>query len=508
MSRNKADVCIVGAGAAGICLAVELNRLGKRVLLLEGGGPEIEVASQEPYRSELAGLPHQGIHSGRFRSYGGSTTKWGGQILELDDIDFEKREWVAGSGWPLTKQELTPFYKRAIQIEGLEDSTLEDSRVWKEIGLAPPEIPHLEPFLSRWCPETNFAKLHRDVLAHSSTLEVWLHANAVAPVVEGSRIAGVRARTLTGVEHTFHADHFVWCMGGIESSRFFLQPEQARMPWQQNGLLGQNFQDHLMVPSARIELIDPQCFHRLFDNIFSRGYKYQPKIRLSQNLQRKHKTLNVAAKIMFASDAEGVGGELKETAKKLLRGRFGATTPGELMRLARHSPLLVRQSWHYAVKHRGYIESHKDIMLGVHCEQDPLSKSSITLADDRDSLGMLRARLDWHVSDMEIRTVRTFVEVAAESLRQVAKVVPDPNLVHFPDRFREQCDDGFHHMGGMPMSVSRANGIVDLDLKLHGIDNGYICSGAVFPCSGFSNPTHTVIALAVRLADHLACGDA
>ena len=86
---DNADVCIIGAGAAGIVLAVELLRLGKRVTLLEGGGPDVEEPSQDPYRSVLAGLPHRGIHSGRFRAKGGTTTRWGGQILEFDEADFE-----------------------------------------------------------------------------------------------------------------------------------------------------------------------------------------------------------------------------------------------------------------------------------------------------------------------------------------------------------------------------------------------------------------------------------
>lgn len=83
-------------------------------------------------------------------------------------------------------------------------------------------------------------------------------------------------------------------------------------------------------------------------------------------------------------------------------------------------------------------------------------------------------------------------------------MIPDPDLIDNSERFREKCGDGYHHMGGMRMSVSPAHGVVDVDLKLHGIDDGYICSGAVFPSSGLSNPPHTVIALAVRLADHLA----
>jgi choline dehydrogenase-like flavoprotein len=497
------DVCIVGAGAAGISLAVELSRQGRRVALLEGGGPQIEESSQDPYQSEIAGLHHVGIHQGRFRSNGGTTTKWGGQILELDDIDFEYREWVPGSGWPVPKKNLQPFYDRAIKMEGLSRSTLSDTSVWNEIGLSSPQITDLDTFLSRWCPETNFAVLHEQSLVHNACISVWLHANAVGLIVEGTRIRGVRCRTLTGVEHTFHADQFVWCMGGIESSRFFLQPDQAQMPWQQNGLLGQNFQDHLMVPAARLELTDPRRFHMLFDNIFSRGYKYQPKIRLNFHHQKQHRILNVASKIMFASDADGVGGELKDTAKKLLRGRISATSRHELTRLVRHAPLLARQSWHYKVKHRGYIESHEDIHLGVHCEQEPLGRSSIALSESRDALGLFRTRIDWQVSDMEVNTVRTFVEYAANALRDIARVVPDPDLIDNPDRFRRKCPDGFHHMGGMRMAISPRHGTVDADLKLHGMDNGYVCSGAVFPSGGFSNPTHTVIALAIRLADHL-----
>ena len=117
--EERTDVCVLGAGAAGIVLTMELLRLGKRVTLLEAGGVGIEAASQEPYRSEISGLPHTGIHAGRFRVYGGSTTRWGGQILELDDEDFEQRPNVPGSGWPFPKAALRSFYERALHIEGL-----------------------------------------------------------------------------------------------------------------------------------------------------------------------------------------------------------------------------------------------------------------------------------------------------------------------------------------------------------------------------------------------------
>lgn len=502
-SIDLPDVCIVGAGAAGIVLAVELARQGKRVVLLEGGGPAIEEESQETYNSEVAGLQHNGIHIGRFRSLGGTTTRWGGQILELDELDFEARPWIERSGWPFPKKTLAPFYDRAIAMEGLSNATLEDEAVWHELGMTPPQFAGFESFFSRWCPETNFARLHGRELSNNPLIEVWLHANAVAPVMEGSRVRGIRCRTLTVLEHTFHAKHFVWCMGGIESSRFFLQPELANMPWHRSGLLGKHFQDHLMVSAATIELIEAPRFHAAFDNVFSRGYKYHPKMRLAPALQEQTGTLNTAALILFQSDSDEAGTKLKATAKKLLRGHFADTTYEEVVQLFRDAPLLGRQSWRYFVAHRAYIPSDARIELGVQCEQPPTAASSITLSDQRDRLGLLRTRIDWQISELEIRSIRSCVAAAAKALEAVAHVLPDPDLLDAPEKFRDKCVDQYHHMGGMRLSVSPDTGVVDTDLKLHGIENGYICSAAVFPSSGFSNPTHTVIALAIRLADHL-----
>lgn len=502
-AAQPADVCIVGAGAAGIVLAIELARQGKHVLMVEGGGPKVEDESQDTYRSEIVGLPHNGIHIGRFRAKGGTTTRWGGQILELDDQDFVPREWVPGSGWPITKQELAPFYARAITLEGLAQANLSDEAVWREIHLKSPSFPDLESFFSRWCPEPDFSYLHRRFLETSQDVDLWLHANVTALVREGSKILGVKARTLSGVEAVFRAHQYVFALGGIESCRFFLQPEQAEKPWNRSGLLGRHYQDHIIAPAATLEPLNPSAFHNIFDNVFSRGFKYQPKLRLSPRIQEQQRTLNVAAMVIYKSDTEAIAAQLKMTARKLLGGKWKQASSAELFALLLHSPLLARQIYRYSVKHRAYVAPGGSIELGVHTEQDPLSKSTITLSEDRDSLGMLRTRLDWHVSDNEIDAIRAYVKVAERSLASVARVVPHPDLDDY-DRFRPLCGDNYHHMGGMRLSSSPSEGVVDLNLKLHGMDNGYVCSAAVYPNSGFSNPTHTLLALAVRLADHLS----
>src|SRR6202048_1200614 len=101
------DVCVIGAGAAGIVLALDLAQRGARTLLLEAGGKGHEARSQDLYLGEISGIPYKGLYDGRFRTLGGTTTQWGGQILEIDDFIFQNRSWVDGSGWPVPKGRLS-----------------------------------------------------------------------------------------------------------------------------------------------------------------------------------------------------------------------------------------------------------------------------------------------------------------------------------------------------------------------------------------------------------------
>jgi choline dehydrogenase-like flavoprotein len=500
----RPQVCIVGAGAAGICLAVELAQRGKSVMLLEGGGRDVEDAAQEPYRSEVIGHVHRGIHSGRFRAHGGTTTRWGGQIYELNTEDFERRDWIAESGWPLSRTELEPFYRRALAFEGLAAVLEEDDAVWRALGLSTPSFPAMQSYLTRWCPEPNFAHLHRKQLEASASIQVWLHANAVEILMEGDAVRALRYRTQQGTEATVQADEFVFCMGTIECVRFFLQPRDGELPWNRSGQLGRHFQDHIDANAAKVIPRDRRKFAQLFDNIFLRGYKYHPKLRLRHDEQKQSGILNCAATMSFSSDVDDALAATKATAKHLLRGRWSEIQAAEALRSARHAPLLVRQAMRYALQHRAYNPSSAEISLRIHCEQRPDSESTITLAGERDSLGLLRARLDWRISGLEIETIRHYAQTAVASLSQVAEVQPDTSLLSRDPSFLDKCDDSNHHMGGMRMASSPGRGVVTPDLLLNGARNVYICSGAVFPTSGFSNPTHTVLALAMRLADRLA----
>ena len=497
-----AHVCIAGAGAAGITLAVEFARKGQRVLLLEGGGAAREDSSQALYDSEIAGLHHRGIHNGRIRAKGGTTVRWGGQILELNPLDFAPRPGVPGSGWPFSATELSPYYDRALDLEGLSRVERSDEAVWRDLGLPLPQFPALDACLSRWCPEPNFARLHNKTLTAHPNIHLWLHSSAVELLTEGEATLGLRCRTLTGVEAIFRARHYIFALGGIESSRFFLQPRPGGHPWNRSGLLGQHFQDHIDCNAAAVEPRDPARFHDTFDPILTGGFKYLPKLRLRPHLQSRLGTLSIGSTMAF-EDAGQARMEVKHTVRNLMHARFREVSCRNLAHTARQLPMLTRQARRYIAKRRVYSPPTARIFLRIHCEQEPTSRSSITLNGHRDALGLQRIRFDWQISEKELETIRKYVLVAQYSLAGVADVLPDADLLLGNPDFLARCDDSNHHMGGMRMSGSCATGVVDPNLRLYGLANTWVCSSAVFPSSGFSNPTHTVLALALRLCDHL-----
>jgi choline dehydrogenase-like flavoprotein len=115
-SLIEGDLCIVGAGAAGISMALEWINAGRKVVLLEGGGFDFEPRMQDLYRGDIVGLPYYPLHAARLHYFGGTTNHWAGMCSPYDPIDFEVRPWVPHSGWPITRADLDPFYERAQKV--------------------------------------------------------------------------------------------------------------------------------------------------------------------------------------------------------------------------------------------------------------------------------------------------------------------------------------------------------------------------------------------------------
>ncbi len=506
------DVCIVGAGAAGITLAASLAKRGISTLLLEAGGRGYTARDQDQYRGDVGeGLAYTGIYDGRFRVLGGSTTQWAGQILEIDDFIFEQRSWVPGSGWPISKSELSPYYKRAAEIEGLANAPRGSEEIWRLLGLEPPSLaPDLVSAFSDFCLKTNFTDVFQRALEENPHLTVCLHANACELVMsdDGATISGVRCRTIGGTEKTFSARNFVLCMGGIETSRFLLQPQREGTvaPWNRRDLVGRHFQDHLLCNVANIQEPNPGLPGIYLDFVSVHGHRFQHKIKLAAEAQQRLGTLDIAGFVTYFTGGYDDMARAYETTRLIRTRRWERLTLAGLLHLAANIHKLL---WHKIPYSRSLQSvggsSRRALTLNVNCEQDPLSEGRITLTSSKDALGMFRARVEWRASERELHTIRRYVELVTEVFRQngLGRVVPNPALYASDTEFSATFRDSFHHIGGTRMANSEEFGVVDPDLRLFGTNNAYVCSSSVFPSAGFANPTHTLLALALRLSDHL-----
>jgi choline dehydrogenase-like flavoprotein len=508
-SQRSFDVCVAGAGAAGIALTVELAAKGMRVALLESGGQGFEPHSQNLCYGESGGLPFNGLYNGRCRVLGGTTTLWGGQIMEIDEHVFQGRDWIPGSAWPITKHVLEGAYARAIELEGLDRALNDPAEIWQALKLTPPALGEdLYAAFSRWCPITNFARLHAHALRSHPNIQVYLHASVRTLDFEadGETLRAVRASTQGRGTTEILAKHFVLAIGGIETSRLLLQPDLTTSiaPWARTGLVGRNFQDHISCYVATVG-DGSLAAARYFDYVAAGGFKHHAKIKLRPETQERLGTLDVCGTVAVTADGLDDLALAYDTYRLWQTRQLRSLTAGRIGHFVLNLPKLVWQKTPYSGAIRRSARN-QTLRLTVHCEQSPQSAGQVALADERDALGLLRARVTWCAAPLELHTIRAFLRATQPAFQSggLGLIVPDLDIEENDAVLTATFRESYHHIGGARMAAHATDGVVDPHLRVFGTRNLYICSSAVFPSAGFVNPTHTLIALAVRLASRLA----
>ena len=503
-----ADVCIVGAGPAGIALANELRGKGLDILLVEAGGMEIEPAAQDPNRAEVIGLRHLGHVEGRARAFGGAGKRWAGQCLPMDPIDFEARAWVPDSGWPIGFQALTPFYRRAEAFFRVEGDAY-DGSVYPRFGLAAPAFDPatLRSMFTVYTPTIDTGRAFAAEFRRAPDCRVLLHA----PVVQietnatASRATAVRLRQRSGGTVRARAEAIILCGGGIENARLLLASDEVERRGLGNGhdLVGRFFQEHPNGFTAVLEGGNAALLQDHFRLLYGKGRRYFPKFALGEAVQRREQVLNGAAHLLFDYAAEPGTEALREIASALRRGRLPPRPVRQAARLAgdlRRVGGAVARRFLYGRSPAG---SPLSIRLQCHLEQAPNPCSRVALSDERDGIGQRRARIDWRLTELERRTAEVltdsvtveFARLGLGRLRQEAWLRQDGWQWHL--------NDCYHHSGTTRMASTPCQGVVDTDGAIFGVGGLYVCGSSVFPTSGFANPTLTIVALALRLADHL-----
>ncbi|TPW32077.1 FAD-dependent oxidoreductase [Pararhizobium mangrovi] len=504
-----ADLCIVGAGPAGIALARELVGSRMKVVLVESGNLEIEPLSQKLNEAVVSGLPFTGHAEGRGRAFGGSARLWAGQCLPLDPIDLEERPWVRHSGWPIAYGELEPYWRRAERFFGVEGESY-GARTYRPFGLAAPawDPRVVEAMFTVYTPSVDTGRAHIRAFRNATNLRVLVNATVseIRTDATGRKVEGVTVSNASGAERTILARRVVLCGGALENARLLLLSRSANPKGLGNthDLVGRFFQDHPNGLTAVLEG-DGADLQERFRLLYARSRRYFPKLKLSEALQREARVLNANAHLVFDYPPGGGLDTLRTVVHALRRRDLGAETRRQVLRLPRHAGEIVGA----AIQHRrgrSPIAEPTSVHLQCYLEQEPDPESRVTLSTQRsDAHGSPMLDINWTFGELEQRTLKTVTEAICgefERLR-LGRLKPLPWLEGPREGYASHLRDGYHHAGTTRMARSPEEGVVDADCAVFDVDGLYACGGSVFPTSGYANPTLTIVALAIRLADHL-----
>jgi choline dehydrogenase-like flavoprotein len=549
----ETEVCILGAGPAGITAAQEFLGKDVRVCLLETGGTDYSEPIQQLASAEgdSVGDFYPGAYWMRHREFGGTAHRWnialgngkpGVRYVPFDPIDFEKRDEVPYSGWPITKADLDPYYERAQTVcqIGPYHYEVED---WADQQAQPFDFPsgNLYTKMFQCGPRDVFIQQYREQFRQSTNISTYLYATAVELETDdlGQTVTRVRVATLEGNQFHVAAKWVIVAKGGIESTRLLLLSNKVQQNGlgNQHGLVGRFFMDHQMVRAGLLKPSNPALFNKLalYDLRSVRGTDVIGKFLLTDEMMRRHRLLNTATAIfprssiyrwnpmrMLFPNGKNYRSKSVASVQALLKAKRERTLPTNLLsHLAniatglddilylqlRRKPLFSHPSGMYGFDQGGWSalpdpQNRFGLFEVVQlAEQAPDPENRITLGTERDALGCPKVKLYWRWNDIDIQSTIRAQDILVEEFARAGlgqlKLERDrgvPQLI---------LPSIHHHMGTTRMSLNPREGVVDADCKVHGISNLFIASSSVFPTGSYANPTLTIIAMAIRVADQV-----
>jgi choline dehydrogenase-like flavoprotein len=497
-AARSPDVAIVGAGAVGIALAVQLARAGVQVTLIEGGPASPPLDYRKANVAGSTGRPHLGLLDGRMKALGGTTRLWGGQLMPFGTNDLAAETYPGKPGWPVPFAELQQATARALELLKVPPDLRDGAAIHRAASARDARLDQaLELAIPLWLPQPDFARLFASELASLPGLAVLTGQRAVDfETGRAGQFTAITLRAGDGVMGQVRPRRIVLANGTFELVGTLLRlaaRDDANIAGKAH--VGRWFIDHLHAIGGTIRGIDRARLGNLGDAVFRKGHKFTVKLRLSGSLQREAGVPNVAAMILPPLGPRELLRDLLGLARRSGSAEGG---PGLLRTLAMLGPL----AWRYLVKRRGPSLLGNHAFLGIEVEQVVCPDSRITLdPDDPDRL-VLHWALD---GAAEMRGIRLFCEQVRDFLERedLGKLEIDPRILAEDPAFLDNAHDAYHQMGGARMAASAEHGVVDSNLRVFGTENLYALGAAVFPSGSFANPTLTALALAVRLADHL-----
>ncbi|MGH7090067.1 MAG: GMC oxidoreductase [Stellaceae bacterium] len=506
----EADICIIGAGPAGITIARSFLQKRVRVCLVESGGLDYEDATQQLYRGENVGFPQDGMTVGRLRFLGGTSNHWGGRCTRLDAADFTARAWVPDSGWPIDRSELDPYYLRARDLCGL-GPRLSRAAILASIGVDQPELRPglLREKLWQYAPYPwSFGVVYRDELRRAGNLLLLLHANVtgIAATAEANEIVSVTVSALGGASRIVKAKEFVLCCGAIENARLLLATADGGPSalGNRHDLVGRFYMDHLRVRSGA--LFTAERLPRIEDTFgyfACKGVKYQIGVALGARAQQQRALLNGCAAFEYEGDPADGTAEAQAIWRALQRGAWPEDMGEKVWLVLRDLDAVAANLERRLVRGRHPLMPLKSAAIVADLEQAPNPGSRVTLANARNALYQREPRLDWQFTELEQRTAEQFTLIIGLEFMRLGLGRCRLAAGIAPGSGRFAPSEAFHPSGTTRMADDPRRGVVDRHCRVFGVANLCVAGSSVFPTIGHANPTLTIVALALRLADQL-----
>lgn len=525
------DVCIIGAGPAGIAIARSFIGTTTVVCVVESGGLAGEEGSQKLYEGASIGSPPLDPSTCRMRAFGGSSNVWGGGCIPLDTLEMEPRDWVPHSGWPLSYGDLEPHYRHASTFCGLDAHEFAAGTFLTAPARVPVALDTrslvnqvfvLSPLL--------FGQSYRSELGQADNVTVLLHANLLEFEASGAgdTVRQARIGSLDGRRGTVRARHYVLACGGIENARLLLLSNStvAAGLGNQHDVVGRYFMDHPSGTLGTLSTESPDGLTRPYDRSGGKGrVPAFPELCLSAEAVREQGLLSGRVRPVAVEGPLPPGIQaLRELRARLpstprddnvsLDGRMAtpALAAADNAQPAGFATLAMRVAagtgdiagaFMRKLSGRSTVKTEHVELVG-YFEQAPNPHSRITLGTECDALGQRKVCVDWQLTPLDWHTYRTAATVFGLELARACRgqFHPAPWL-QGPHGQGPALRGTAHHLGTTRMAVDPREGVVDADCKVHGVDNLYVVGSSVFPTGGWAFPTFTIVALSLRLADHL-----
>lgn len=503
------DYTIIGAGVAGILLAIKLTEKNKRVLIIESGHFEEDEHRQALNEVVQTAKCVENAKNGRKRAIGGTSIAWGGQSLPFSPLDFEKKEWVENSGWAIEFKDVEPYYPLANRFLKIDEWDYEMDMFkrlrYKKIHFK--EDSFYQHF-SKWAPQPNLKKCYNPQLKDKVTViynavltKINLDANGKATAIEIANFDKWNIPNQSGKRVNLNVNTLLLATGGIETNRILLTNNHqiGEGIGNHSGWLGKCFMDHPCIVIGTLSHPDTYKLQSIFNTHVYKNRKYSIRLSLTALAQKKFQLVNGSVLVEFwdyLTEADNPYTQL-----------FNLKNPRRFINFRK----IIKHYKSYfltlkALLLHQFIYKHKALSkISLMMEQEPTENSFIGLSDEHDMFGIPKAKINWTISYKtweSINAIATFLKHEFGRL-SLGELTLYPHVAQNTENWSNYLTDVNHHIGGTRMSAHPENGVVDTHLKIWGHENIYVCSTSVFPTASHSNPTLTLMALCLRLVHHL-----